>query len=248
MDLINSYSRFHSQYLKDLTWVSRSIRQLLEVGAALYALKCFTERPTSPPSGQVKVAQSGPTLRPQPPNSPWDSSSQNTRVCSLSFLQGIFPTKGPNPGLPYCRWTLYQLSHKGSPRILEWVAYPFSSRSSQPRNWTGISCTDGQGGPACCGSWGLEESGTTERLNWTELLRCRRILCQREALITLTDWLTRWSKGHTSHRPLVSRGLHLLCGEWAVAFSTLQRGSQTPQESSGLGNVQPSMWWPAGVL
>ena len=29
-----------------------------------------------------------------------------------------------------CRWILYQLSHKGSPRILEWVAYPFSKGSS----------------------------------------------------------------------------------------------------------------------
>ena len=28
------------------------------------------------------------------------------------------------PGLPHCRWILYQLSHKGSPRILEWVAIP----------------------------------------------------------------------------------------------------------------------------
>ena len=30
----------------------------------------------------------------------------------------------------HCRWILYQLSHKGSPRILKWVAYPFSCRSS----------------------------------------------------------------------------------------------------------------------
>ena len=28
-------------------------------------------------------------------------------------------------------------------RILEWVAYPFSSESSQPRNRTGVSCTAG---------------------------------------------------------------------------------------------------------
>ena len=28
---------------------------------------------------------------------------------------------------------------------------------------------DGQGGPACCNSWGRKESDTTERLNWTEL-------------------------------------------------------------------------------
>ena len=28
---------------------------------------------------------------------------------------------------------------------------------------------DGQGGLACCDSWGYKESDTTERLNWTEL-------------------------------------------------------------------------------
>ena len=54
---------------------------------------------------------------------------------SLSLLQGIFPTQGSNPGLPHCRQILYQLSHKGSPRILEWVTYSFSSGSFQPRNW-----------------------------------------------------------------------------------------------------------------
>ena len=75
--------------------------------------------------------------------SPWNSPCQNTGVGSLSLLQGIFPTQGSNPGLPYCRQILYQLSHKGSPRILEWVAYPISSRSSWPRNWTGASCIAG---------------------------------------------------------------------------------------------------------
>ena len=45
-------------------------------------------------------------------------------VGSLSLL-GIFPTQGSNPGLPHCRRILYQLSYKESPRILEWVAYPF---------------------------------------------------------------------------------------------------------------------------
>ena len=34
------------------------------------------------------------------------------------------PTQGSNPGLPHCRWIFYQLSHKGSPRILEWGACP----------------------------------------------------------------------------------------------------------------------------
>ena len=75
--------------------------------------------------------------------SPWDSPGQNIGVGSLSLLQGIFPAKGSNPGLPHCRQILYQLSHHGSPRILEWVAYPFSSWSSWPRNQTGISCIAG---------------------------------------------------------------------------------------------------------
>ena len=33
------------------------------------------------------------------------------------------PTQGSNPGLLHCRQILYHLSHQGSPRILEWVAY-----------------------------------------------------------------------------------------------------------------------------
>ena len=74
---------------------------------------------------------------------PQNSSGQNTGVVSLSLLQGIFLTQGFNPGLPHCRQILYQLNYKGSPRILEWVAYTFSSGSSWPRNRTGISCIAG---------------------------------------------------------------------------------------------------------
>ena len=74
--------------------------------------------------------------------SPWNSLGQNTGVSSLSLLQGIFPNQGLIPGLPHCR-TLYQLSLKGSPRILEWAAYSFSSRSSQPRNQTRFFCIAG---------------------------------------------------------------------------------------------------------
>ena len=74
---------------------------------------------------------------------------KNTWVCGISLLQGIFPTQEMNRGLLHCRWILYQLSHKGSPRILEWVAYPFSRVSSQPRNQTEVSCIAG-------GSWPTE--------------------------------------------------------------------------------------------
>ena len=79
------------------------------------------------------------SLRPHGWYSPWNSPGQNTGVGSLLLLQGIFPTQGSNPGLLHCRWILYHLSHKGSPRILEWVAFPFSRGSSPPRNQTRVS-------------------------------------------------------------------------------------------------------------
>ena len=77
------------------------------------------------------------------PYSPWNSPGQNTGEGSLSLLQGIFPTQRLNPGLLHCRQVLYQLNHKGSSRILEWVAYPFSRGSSKPRNRTRVSCIAG---------------------------------------------------------------------------------------------------------
>ena len=88
------------------------------------------------------------SLQPHGLYSYWNSSGQNTGVGSLSLLQGIFPTQGWNPGLPHCRWILYQLSHQESPRILEWAAYPFSSRSSQPRNRTGSAALQADSSPA----------------------------------------------------------------------------------------------------
>ena len=74
------------------------------------------------------------------PHSPWNFPGQNTGMGSFSLLQGIFPMQGSNPVLLHYKWILYQLSHKGSQRILEWVAYLFSSGSSWPRNQTGVSC------------------------------------------------------------------------------------------------------------
>ena len=47
--------------------------------------------------------------------SPWNSPGWNTGVGCHSFLQGIFPTQGSNPGLLHCGQILYHLSHWGSP-------------------------------------------------------------------------------------------------------------------------------------
>ena len=75
--------------------------------------------------------------------SPWNSLGRNSGVGSLSLLQGNFLIQGSSPGLSHCRHILYQLSHKGSPRILEWVAYSFSSGSSRHRNRTEVSSIAG---------------------------------------------------------------------------------------------------------
>ena len=69
-----------------------------------------------------------------------NSLGQNTRVGSLSFLQGISPTQGSNPGLSHCGWILYQLSHREvlpkrqvfSPRCVHFMG--------QLRIWAGFTC------------------------------------------------------------------------------------------------------------
>ena len=59
------------------------------------------------PRSPVLQADSLPS---EPPGKP-----KNTRVGSLSLLQGIFLTQKSNWGLLHCRWILYQLSYQRSP-------------------------------------------------------------------------------------------------------------------------------------
>ena len=94
--------------------------------------------------------------------SPWNFPGQNTGVGRLSLLQGIFPTQGSNLGLPHCRRILYQLSHQGSPRILKWVAYPFSRGSYQPRNRTRVSCIAG----GLFTNWAIREACIVHQKNY----------------------------------------------------------------------------------
>ena len=72
-----------------------------------------------------------------------DFSGKSTETGCHALLQGIFLTQRSDPGLLHCKWIVYCLSHQGSPRILEWVAHPFSRGTSRPRNWTGVSCIAG---------------------------------------------------------------------------------------------------------
>ena len=88
-------------------------------------------------SDSVRPHRWQPTRLPRP----WDSPGKNTGV-GCHFLLQCMKVKSESEVLEWgaIAFSVYQLSHKQSPRILEWVAYPFSSRSSQPRNWTGLSC------------------------------------------------------------------------------------------------------------
>jgi len=56
---------------------------------------------------------------------------------------GDLPRPEIEPASPTLPTNSLPLSHQGSARILEWIAYPFSCRSSRPRNWTGVSCIAG---------------------------------------------------------------------------------------------------------
>ena len=50
---------------------------------------------------------------------------------------------------------------------------------------------DGQGGLACCGSWGCKALDTTERLNWTELNSSQKHLDHLAYLSSLL-WFRKW--------------------------------------------------------
>ena len=78
------------------------------------------------------------------PSNAGDMGSIPGQETKVPRAEVCFPTQRSNPGLLHCKWILYQVNHKGSPRILEWVAYPFSRGSSLPRNQIGISSIAGR--------------------------------------------------------------------------------------------------------
>ena len=124
--------------------------------------------------------------------SPGYSPDENTGVGCHALLQQIFPTQGSSPGLPHCRWILYCPSHWGSPRILEWVAYPFSRGSSRPRNQTRVSWITGR----FFTSWATREN---QRQNYKRQMRLvvPRIWGRGEGASDYKEaWGTFWGSGN----------------------------------------------------
>ena len=145
------------------------------------------------------VTQSCPTLwdptNCSPPGSSvhGDSPGKNTGVGCHALLWGIVPTQGSNPGLLHCRQIVYDLSHQGSPRILECIAYPFFWGSSWLRNQTRVSWVAGwfftiwatREAPALSISRTVESK--TKLLSFLEGLRI--ISGQVQRLLThISDW------------------------------------------------------------
>ena len=95
-----------------MSWQMKTIQESLPVHSQASQFTAWTL--ARPPLFALKVkSESRSVVSDSLLDSPWNSPGQNTGVSSL-FL---FPTQGSNPGLPYCRQILYQLSHKGSPSL-----------------------------------------------------------------------------------------------------------------------------------
>ena len=70
-----------------------------------------------------------------------DSPGKNTGAGCHAFLQGIFPTQGPNPCLLHCKQILYSLNHQGSPSyICLRCSFIFCNKRSQ--NIIGLNKTE----------------------------------------------------------------------------------------------------------
>ena len=156
VSLIFSYEDFHNQpgflYIKDQ--VGRVLRHgQLDLNCLLPVAVCRGESvsirwkcasvpfPASCPTFTLNVlclvTKSCPTLGdPMDCSLPGssvhgDSPGKNTGVGCHVLLQGIFPTQGSNPGLLYCRWILYCLSHQlpFSQQTFEYLCYLMGIKS-----------------------------------------------------------------------------------------------------------------------
>ena len=92
----------------------------------------------------MKVTQSCLTLCDHMELYPWNSPGQNTGVDSPSPSPGDLPNPVIDPWSPPLRVDSLPAEPLRKPGILEGVAYPFSSGSSQLRNHTGIPCIAGR--------------------------------------------------------------------------------------------------------
>ena len=180
---------------------------------------------------KVKVAQWCPTLWHHGLHSPWNSPGHNPGVSGLSLLQGIFPTQGSNPGLPRCGRILYQLSHHGSPRILEWVAYPFCGDLPDPGIKPGSPALQADSLPA-------ELSGFKKASVFPEFHSGPRRLRGGDSQSSHLGFLSFAFCAHASSRTSVlgTQSPHLEQPFWSLSYSQMT-ASSPGWAQFGLGSV-----------
>ena len=113
----------------------------------------------------------------------------------------------------------------------------FNGRESQ---WT-PGFGDGQGGLACCDSWGRKESDTTERLNWTELTEgeCPSTV---ECINYIQSYQEKWFKSikqmnYSNMKKKSNKIMHvhwMILPEWSWKICETgyrKPGGKTPQKS-----------------
>ena len=125
--------------------------------------------------------------------------------------------------LTLCNPMVYTVHGILQARILEWVAYPFSSRSSRPRNWTRVSCIAGNF--FTCNFFIWEAPLSSERVQITQ--------SSCFLLLLLTAAVEEWP-----HEVLVcafQRRMQTITRTWAVTLNFQQ----------GAGN---SVWIPRIIL
>ena len=91
--------------------------------------------------------------------------------------------------------------------------------------WT-LGFGDGQGGLACCDSWGCKESDTTERLNWTELMlhngrkwrRTKEPLDESER----GEWKTWLKAQHSENKDHGIRSHHFMANRWGDSANSVR--------------------------
>ena len=86
------------------------------------------------------------SLQPQGLCTPWNSPGQNTGQIAFPS-PGDFPNPGIEPRSSVLQVVSLPVEPQGMPKntgVGTEEDYPFSSRSSKPRNWTRVSCVAGR--------------------------------------------------------------------------------------------------------
>ena len=121
------------------------------------------------------------SLQPYRLYSSWNSPGQNTGVGSLSLLQGIFPTQGPNPGLPALQVDSLSAEPQGKPIQETWVwslgwEDPPGGRHGHPHQYAHLENPHEQRSLVGYSPWGCKES------DMTELLSTAQAICKKREL------------------------------------------------------------------